>query len=263
MTRVLAAIDNSAAASPVLVAAGALAHVLGAEVEAVHVREDGRRTAQASADRAGIPFRLITGDPRSEIVNEAADPRVVAVTVGARRAMHEHGLGHLARHIADHVDKPVLVVPPGADPPPRFRTALIAMEGTAEKARPIKSAVELAARAELDLVVLHVDDASTIPSFSDQLAHETDAYAAEFLARFVRGAPAARFEPRVGAPGEEILSAIAAIGADVVALGWPQSDDRRRGAVAREVLERSKVPVLLVAIDGLDATGGPASGSAP
>jgi len=38
MTRVLAAVDRSAAATPVLSTAAALAGLLGAEVDAVHVR---------------------------------------------------------------------------------------------------------------------------------------------------------------------------------------------------------------------------------
>jgi nucleotide-binding universal stress UspA family protein len=41
MSKVLAAIDNSAAARPVLASAAALADLLGAELEAIHVREDG------------------------------------------------------------------------------------------------------------------------------------------------------------------------------------------------------------------------------
>jgi RND family efflux transporter MFP subunit len=50
---VLAAIDNSVAARPVLSAAVAAAELLGADVEAVHAREDGYRTAQAAASELG------------------------------------------------------------------------------------------------------------------------------------------------------------------------------------------------------------------
>jgi len=34
----------------------------------------------------------------------------------------------------------------------------------------------------------------------------------------------------------------------LVAVGWPQSDDPSRGAVAREVLDRNGIPVLLIAV---------------
>jgi nucleotide-binding universal stress UspA family protein len=259
MTSVIAAIDNSAAARPVLAAALALGDVLGAGVEAIHVTEDDGHTARASAKHLGVPFRRLPGDPLAQIVEQAAQPGVVAVAIGTRRGMTRHGVGHLALAVADGVHRPVLVVPPHAAPPARFRTALVAMEGTRDHAHAIKAAVDLAAATDLELVVVHVDDESSIPGFSDQLAHETDAYAAEFLARYVPGAPTARFEPRVGAPAEEIMATCAAVGADVIALGWPKSPDPSRGAVVREVLHRSSVPVLLVALAG-DEGDGPREG---
>ena len=47
MSRILACIDNSAAARPVLAAARVLAPVLNATVQAVHVRENGDRPLTA------------------------------------------------------------------------------------------------------------------------------------------------------------------------------------------------------------------------
>ena len=49
MSRILACIDNSAAARPVLAAARVLAPVLNATVQAVHVRENGDRTPTTSS----------------------------------------------------------------------------------------------------------------------------------------------------------------------------------------------------------------------
>ena len=37
-------------------------------------------------------------------------------------------------------------------------------------------------------------------------------------------------------------------GAELVAVGWRQTDDPSRGAVARKIIDRSPVPVLLVAV---------------
>jgi nucleotide-binding universal stress UspA family protein len=248
MPLVIAAIDNSAAARPVLAAAVAFGQLLGAAVEAVHVAEEDGQTAQACADSLAIPMRRLAGDPVTAVVARAGTPRVVGVAIGARRRVKGHGMGHVAQAVVDAVDKPVLVVPPGAPPVQRFRTALVALEGTPAKARAIKSAVELAAGADLELIVLHVDDESSIPSFSDQLAHEADAYAAEFLARYAPGAPRARLELRVGSPAEEIIAASTSLAVDVIALGWPKSAEPGRGRVARGVLDHSHVPVLLVAL---------------
>ena len=248
MPLVIAAIDKSAADRPVLAAAAALGHVLGAEVEAVYMADEPGRTASAYAGSLAIPMRRLEGDPVTELLARATASSVVGVVIGARRRTKGNGIGHLPSAVVDAVDKPVLVVPPEAPPVQRFRTALVAMEGTPAKARAIKSAVELAAGADLELIVVHVDDESSIPSFSDQLAHEADAYATEFLARYAPGAPRARLELRIGSPAEAIIAASSSLAADLIALGWPKSPEPGRGWVAKEVLERSHVPVVVVAL---------------
>jgi nucleotide-binding universal stress UspA family protein len=246
MTRVIAAIENSLAARPVLVTAAAVADVLGGSVEALHIADDGGHTAQASAEQAGVALRQLPGDPVERIIEQASAADVVAVVLGARERASGRRTGHIPRAVADGVDRPVIVVPPGIDPSARIHRVVIAMEGTAAKARSLKSAVEVAAGADLELIVVHVDDEESIPSFSDQAAHETDAYASEFLARYLHGVEKVRLELRVGVPADEILG----VGetADLIAVGWPQHATGDRGAVAREVLDRSRVPVLLVAL---------------
>lgn len=248
MTKIIAAIDNSLAARPVLAMSAALAPVLGAEVEAIYVAEDEGTTARASAEAFGVPFHQVPGDPFRRISELAEDDDVVAVAIGARGRRSGRRIGHLARQVANAIDKPVLIVPPDAQPPERLHTVVIAMESSPRKARSLKPAVAVAAAADLELVVVHVDDEDSIPSFSDQVAHETDAYAEEFVARYLHGAPKARLELRIGVPADEIIAAVDSAMADMVAIGWPRPADTRRGAVAREVLDRSRVPVLLVAV---------------
>ena len=247
--KIVAAIDNSAAARPVLASALALARVLGASVEAIHVVDDGGGTAEASAESFGVPFRTTTGNPFEVIVELAAGDDVVALAVGARgRPGGPRPAGHLALALAGSIDKPVLVVPPDAHPHGSLQRVVVAMEGTPDKARSAKRTVEVAAGAGLDLVVVHVDDETTIPLFSDQVQHETDAYAREFLARYCRGAPEARLELRVGLPADEIMAAVDEVAPDIIAIGWPHSSEPGRGAVARQILDRSHTPVLLVAV---------------
>lgn len=248
MTKIIAAIDNSLAAGPVLTSALALAPALGAEVEAIYVADGAGLTAQASAETLGVPFCHVAGDPRQQICEQAERPDVVAVAMGARQRVGGRRTGHLVREVADTTSKPVLVVPPESEPPTRVHTVVIAMEGTARNAKSLKQAVSVAADADLELVVVHVDDEDSIPSFSDQVAHETDAYAREFLARYVHNAPNARLELRIGVPTDEIIEAADAAGADLLAIGWPQSHAEHPGTTARELLDRSHIPVLLVAL---------------
>jgi nucleotide-binding universal stress UspA family protein len=106
----------------------------------------------------------------------------------------------------------------------------------------------VATQADLELVVVHVDDQHSIPSFSDQVQYDTQAYAKEFLARYCPGAPDARLVLRVGQPVDEILATADETVPDMLAVGWPRHDRERRGEVAREILNRSHIPVLLVAV---------------
>jgi nucleotide-binding universal stress UspA family protein len=245
--KVIAAIDNSAAARPVLAMGRAVSSALAATLEVVHVIEDSDDTARASAEAAGAPLRALSGDPVEQLAEVIAEDDVVALVVGARgRLGSPRPAGHLAVALAGRSDKPVVVVPPDAHPPDRLRKVLVAMEGTPGKARALQRTMELSTDAGLEIVVVHVDE--EIPSFTDQVQHETEAYAQEFFARHVLGAPQARLELRIGVPAAEVLGAIESLQAELVAVGWPHSADPSRGVVAREILDRSPVPVLLVAV---------------
>jgi nucleotide-binding universal stress UspA family protein len=249
MSTILAAIDDSAAAMPVLGTALALAPVFGAEVEAVEVAETVGRTARSAALAAHVPITNLPGDPLEEIIRLAERDDTLAVVVGARRsASGRRPAGHLTLALADALAKPVIVVPPDSPPPARIHRALLAVAGTAHSARYLQRTVALAAGAEIELVVVHVEDEDSIPSFSDQVQYEVEAYATEFLARYVPGIPATRMEMRIGLPAEEILAAVEDVDPDIIAIGWPQRGGDGRGLVVREVLERSRLPVLLVAL---------------
>lgn len=247
MSRIVAALDNSPAARPVLLVARALGPVLGADVEAVHVADDEGDTAATVADSLGVSYRVLPGDDALlAILTHAAADDVRAVVVGARRRLQSSELGHLARQITDSLLKPTIVVPPEARPVDRLQRVAIALEATPAKARSLTDVISVAAGADLDVVVVHVDDDESIPSFSDQEAHETQAYADEFVARYLPGAGPARLELRVGEPADEIVKLAQQGTFDLLALGWPR--DPGRGAVARRVLGRSHIPVLLVSI---------------
>ncbi|HEY5108798.1 MAG TPA: universal stress protein [Acidimicrobiales bacterium] len=247
MKRVLAAIDNSAATRPVLIMGQAMATALGADLEVVHVVEDGYETASSAAEATGLALHPLVGDPVVELVSAVADPDVVAIVLGMRdQPGGPRPAGHLVLSIAGHTDKPVIVVPPEAEPAPILTRVLVAMEGSPGKARALKRTIELSADAGLQVSVVHVDE--EVPSFTDQIQHETAAYAQEFFDRFVPGVMDVRFELRIGAPATEVLTAVDMLRPHLIAVGWPHSAEPGRGAVAREIVGRSPVPVMLVAV---------------
>lgn len=246
MSRVIAAIAHSETSKLVVSMASAVADALDASVEVLHVIESGDEVEHHPTTGKSIPVRYLSGDLVEVLRVAAADEDVVALVMGA--SAHSRPAGHVAMVLASLTDGPVVVVPAHCHPPEQLRTVVVAMEGTPGKARALQRSIEISIRAGLEIVVVHVHDEDSIPSFSDQVQHETEAYAQEFLSRHLIGGPQMRLELRLGLPAPEVLAAVVSVGAELVAVGWPRSDDPRRGTVAKEILEQSPVAVLLVAI---------------
>jgi nucleotide-binding universal stress UspA family protein len=249
MRTVLAAIDNSAAARPVLTAARLLARLLDADVEAITVRIDGASTAHDLAAREHIPLRITSGVVVEQLVTAAAADDVAFVVLGARAVpAGRRPLGSTALAVATALRKPVLVVPPDVQVPQELRRVLIPLEGTWATSRATEPVIELAAGGSLDVIVLHVYDEETLPPFTDQPQHEQAARAEEFLARFCpSGLGAVRFESRVGRAPDLVLAVAAETAADVIALVWSQ-ELASRAPTVRAVLAHAPVPVILIPI---------------
>jgi len=256
MSRVVAAIDNSAAARPVLAAAATIARLLRADLEAVHVRENGDVAARAAATAAGIPLEeLLVGElPGSKIraLLEAAEPTDVEAMVVGARATRIGALpaGHVALELIVSLRKPLMVVPPHAVVVEPFKRILVPLDGTPATAAALARTIELAHESEVDVIALHVHTEHTLPLFSDQPHHELEIWRREFLARNCPGADNVRLEVRVGIPGEHVLRAAAENEANLIALGWAQNLEEGRATVVREALERSDVPILLLPVSG-------------
>jgi nucleotide-binding universal stress UspA family protein len=250
MSKVLAAIDNSAAARPVLSTAVAVAGLLGAEVEAVHAREDGYRTALAAAEAAGFLLRETTTRGVRGLVEAAEDADVAQVVLGARASRAgRRPAGHVALELARSVRKPLVVVPPEVSLPVILRRILVPLDGTRATDDALAATVQLACRSKLKVIALHVHEYADLPLFSDQPQYEVEAWEQEFLRRHCPHPELVTLETRVGVPGDHVLRVARDAGADMVVLGWSQQLDQGRAAVVREVLAGSPMPVLLVPID--------------
>jgi nucleotide-binding universal stress UspA family protein len=264
MTKILAAIDNSAAARPVLAMAVALADLLAVDVEALHIREDGDRNARAAATAAGVRLRSATKPVIRALAEAGRSPQVVAVVFGARGVeTGRRPAGHVALELALSLSKPLVVVPPSASVPIELHRILVPLNGGRRTtAVALAETLMLASRQELELVVLHVHDQTSIPLFSDQRHHEVESWAQEFLRRHCSYPERVQLEVRIGIPGENVLNVAAETSADLIALGWSQDLSPGHAAVVREVLERSGIPVLLVPIAVEVGIGDEPAGSA-
>ena len=241
---------SSLAGKALLAAARTLAGLLDAEVQAVHVQTDGDRTARSTAEAAGIPFQAMRGPVVERLVEAGAASDIVALAIGARGAPSaRRPLGGTASAVASALPKPVMIVPPDADPPAAFRRILVPIEGLVSHSLTPRWLFEPAREAGIDVLALHIHDAESIPSFTDQPQHEQPAWAAEFVRRFCRwGIEEVRLEIRVGRIGELVPVVATESDCDLIALGWSQELASARAAVVRETLERAPLPILLVPV---------------
>jgi nucleotide-binding universal stress UspA family protein len=249
VTRILAAIDNSLAAQPVLGVAERLAELFDAEVDAVHVAVDGLDVVQSAATAAGLEMRTLSGDVVEALATETEPDDVAAMVLGSRGMPHSRRrVGQTAFSVLERVEKPLVVVPPDARPE-RLERVLVPLEGTVSSSLAPRHVIELAQGAQFDVVVLHVHDEDSLPAFTDQPQHETTAWGGEFLARYCPwGIGDVRFEVRVGRPEEEVLRTAEETGADLITLGWSRALAGGRAPIVRAMLERGHWPVLLVPV---------------
>jgi nucleotide-binding universal stress UspA family protein len=256
MTKVIAAIDNSAAARPVLEVTSALARVLDATAEAVHVREDGDVTPRAESEGAGMLLRIVSGPVGKALGQVAYEPDVAALVMGIRRTPGgARPVGSVAKEVITSVPRPVVLVPPGCPVPYKIDCVLVPLAGDPASTAWLGTTIQLIQARDIEVIVLHVDAEDSLPAFTDQPQHETDTWAREFVARYVPFPQnAVRLELRVGEPSEEVLTVARESQADMIALGWAQDLSSQRARVVRSVLKRSSVPVLLLSVIEAEGT---------
>jgi nucleotide-binding universal stress UspA family protein len=252
MRTVLAALDSSPAARPVLQIARALGELTGADVEAVHVADDGAEIPEWLTLRTRVPLRILAGAVEPNLVRAVADDAVIAAAIGARgTAGGPRPVGHTAMHVLEHATKPIVVVPPDlvVDGPHAMRTLLVPLEGNIESSQPILEMLRPLVVADVELVVLHVFTKETVPRTLDRPARDLSMWGDEFAARFCPGAH--RVELRVGTVGGEVVTMAGADAVDLVVLSWARDGSPGHAAVIRDVLGVCTVPVLLLPIDRL------------
>ena len=233
--KVLAAVDNSLAANPVLVTARALARAFDVRVEALHVSETDEQPDDTAA-AFGLPLRVVSGSVVGRRREAAADPETIALVIGARsRPTSPHALGSTALAVVTSCSRPVVVVPPVGRTPPILRKILVPLEGTLSTSLAPRSLIELGRDSRIEIVALHVDEDGSAPDDD------------EFLHRFCPwGIGFVTLEMRSG-KREDLVPAVAdELGCDLIALGWAQELAPGRADVVRATLERSPLPVMLI-----------------
>jgi nucleotide-binding universal stress UspA family protein len=248
VSTILAAIEPSAAAGPVLDVATALAERLGLTPVAVHVPEGDAEPARLLAEHWGMRLLLAEGTPADAIRTAMEREGAELAVVGARRLpTGPRPAGETALAVAAGASRPVVVVPPNPhlDPSTDPKLLVLPLEDAEELSAAAREALLRLGGAGIRLRVVHVFDEANAPRFWDRPEHDAQAWAHEFLARW-DPAPEVELELRAGLPVEGILDVATEHGADLIALSWSRELAEHRDQVAREILARALVPVVLL-----------------
>lgn len=176
-----------------------------------------------------------------QVLEVLHQPRVVTGVLAG-----DSGSRPLWRRVVERAGKPVVLVPTAAEGrQPGIRRVLMPLDGTARSAAAVAAMAEQSSRAGVDLLVLHVFDAETVPKFWDQDAYAGQTWAEEFLARYL-AQPSARMELRTGTVVEHVLQVAEAEQADMITLVWSQRLNPGRALIVRRTILDATVPVMLV-----------------
>ncbi|GEM_PF-478810 len=249
---VLAALDTTAAARPVLETALRVGEMTKAEVKAVHVVDGATEHLETLVERAGVPLRLLTGPVEGTLLEAMEAPEVLATVVGARATPGgKRPVGRIARHLLERTSKPVVVVPPEALAPGTFLRLLVPLEGTESSSRPVLQALYPLLAVDVEIIVLHVFTDKTLPRMLDRPQRDLELLGREFLATHCPLATG--IELRSGPVGARVSEVSRQHRADLVVLSWSQDSSAGRANVVREVLGTSVLPVLLLPVASASA----------
>ena len=249
MRTVLAALDSSISARPVLDTALGIADLMGASVDAVHVVDGATETPRHLTDRHGVALQLLDGPVEPALLAAISSPEVVAAVLGARSSPSDpRPAGHTALSVLEHAGKPIVAVPPAAlDGTSRaIHRILLPLEGREESSRPVLEQLLPLLVAEIELVVLHVFTDATAPRFLDRPQRDLELLSEEFLRRHCP--TATRIELRSGGIGRWIGDVRRDQTADLIVLSWSQTMGAGHAAVIRDVLVHADAPVLLIPV---------------
>lgn len=231
MNTVVAAFERGDQRESIVATAAAVATIVGANVREVDLTAEGHLSGSVG-----------------RVLAELADPEAVLAVLPWATSIDD-----LAWQVLQQVHKPTIVTPTDR-PPGRISRALIPLDGTPESAAAVAETIRLLAQAGVDLIVLHVFNATTVPRFWDHPEHAEPAWQKEFLARYC-DQPGAHVELRSGVAGDHVLDLAATENVDLIAVGWSQRLDQGHARTLRRTLSDANVPVLVVPILApIDAT---------
>jgi len=249
-TTVLAALSGGPETGLVLKTAIGLATLLGMEVEAVHVSDEGEATQNVgAATRAvGVQLHEWPGPIGDRLLEVLEPPQVFGAVMGMRKFISgPRPAGHTSLQVLRGTSKPLVLVPPDAAMPQMFtpRRLLVPLDGSAEASKAfLDIEVLFQENANVEVVVLYTLNGLT-PQMLDNPHYDLPMWGEEFLLRYCPGERRS-FEWSTGSPASAVIDVAAEQECDLIVLSFAGDIEVGHGAVIREVLARSNVAVIVV-----------------
>jgi len=248
MTTVLAAVDATPAAGPVLQTATRLARLLEANTLAIHVGHD-PGPAREVAEELGASMIVVRGEPDDEIVRAGERPDVVLVVLALSGPPSSHAAGHTAQAVATRLSKPVLVVPSGIAPRATLTRVLFPLDGNRGVSAALRPLIAAYVAVGFEVIALHVFQPDTVPRFLDR-PEDINLWREEFVAEHCAEL-GIRLVTRPGPTTASLLDVAITEDVDIIAMGWHQDLSSQHAAVVRRVLTRADRPVALIPLPDL------------
>ena len=252
---VIAALDETAAARPVLETALRMGELTGAAVEAVHVSEGPQVTPEWLAERSEVPFHVLKGQVVQALLTAIEEPQVIAAVLGARAPTGgRRPVGRTTMRVLQSAGKPVVVVPPEVVAPSALKRLLIPLEGTEASSRAMLEGLSPLLGSKVELVVLHVFTEDTFPPMLNHGGYDLETLGEEFITRHIaklRSLHVTHIELRTGHVGTKVTEVTGGQVVDLVVLSWSQDSSAGHALVVHDVLGTSVVPVLIIPIENL------------
>lgn len=208
-------------------------------------------------------YHIRSGDPATEILRAADQfqPELIAMSSHGRSGIARWVFGSVAERVLQRAKHPVLIANPGGlDAAPEdvakpFKTVLVPLDGSKRGAEILPVVTEIAKAYDAEVVLLHVGPAATtgaplvMPAI-DTLPTSEEAAALIEPARvqLEKDGINVRVITAFGEPAEQILEAVAANGADLVAMATHGHTGLERwvfGSTAEKLVRHSPVPILV------------------
>lgn len=271
---VLLPLDGSDSSLKALIPARSLAKALNLTLKIIFVSSEPLSKAElitelglTKQDVSKYIIVHLQGDISKAIINEAQNAAYIVMgTHGQTKDMSKIA-GRISSEVIQDADIPVLLIKPDVDLVVENGTwkpkkALIPLNGTPGAAQSLLPAIELFAKNNIEVDILHIisfhqeysreKGALSTPYYADSSHHEWVSWNKEFLRRFcpLMDNTNVKYSLFVikGNPAEEIFKFAQSHKNDFIAMAWHGDLGEFRAETLKKVIAEAKVPILLIEI---------------